>query len=101
MDSGYFSAKAAEGLEELGFDPYMATERQKHQAQRRRGVPAARRPEAMAAKVQSAAGQALYARRKVIVEPVFGQIKGRAASAASAAWVGEDQRRMAFGVPDA
>ena len=29
----------------------------------------------MAAKVRSPVGHALYARRKVIVEPVFGQIK--------------------------
>ena len=29
----------------------------------------------MAAKVRTPAGKALYARRKVIVEPVFGQIK--------------------------
>jgi hypothetical protein len=29
----------------------------------------------MAAKVRAPAGKALYARRKVIVEPVFGQIK--------------------------
>ncbi len=29
----------------------------------------------MAAKVRTPAGRALYARRKVIVEPVFGQIK--------------------------
>ena len=32
--------------------------------------------ERMAAKVNTPAGRALYARRKVIVEPVFGQIKG-------------------------
>jgi hypothetical protein len=31
--------------------------------------------ERMAAKVRTPAGKALYARRKVIVEPVFGQIK--------------------------
>ena len=31
--------------------------------------------ERMAAKVRTSAGKALYARRKVIVEPVFGQIK--------------------------
>ena len=31
--------------------------------------------ERMAAKVRSALGHALYARRKVIVEPVFGHIK--------------------------
>ena len=30
----------------------------------------------MAAKVRTPEGRALYARRKVIVEPVFGQIKG-------------------------
>ena len=30
----------------------------------------------MAAKVRTSEGKALYARRKVIVEPVFGQIKG-------------------------
>ena len=29
----------------------------------------------MAAKVRTSEGKALYARRKVIVEPVFGQIK--------------------------
>ena len=29
----------------------------------------------MAAKVRTPAGRALYARRKVIVEPVFGEIK--------------------------
>ena len=31
--------------------------------------------ERMAAKVRTPEGKALYARRKVIVEPVFGQIK--------------------------
>ena len=31
--------------------------------------------ERMAAKVRTSQGRALYARRKVIVEPVFGQIK--------------------------
>lgn len=77
MDSGFYSEAAARELEALGFDPYMATGRQKHHE------PAAVPPgggatarERMAAKVATAAGQALYARRKVIVEPVFGQIKG-------------------------
>jgi hypothetical protein len=37
---------------------------------------AATAKEKMAAKLRTPAGQALYARRKVIVEPVFGQIKG-------------------------
>jgi transposase len=31
-DSGYFSDKAVSGLEALGLDPYIATERQKHHA---------------------------------------------------------------------
>lgn len=76
-DSGYYSAAAAQRLEELGFDPYMATERQRHQA-RPQGeeAPAATAKERMAAKVRTPEGRALYARRKVIVEPVFGQIKG-------------------------
>jgi transposase len=76
-DSGYYSAKAAEGLEALGLAPYMATERQRHHA----AAPAASgtattAKEAMATKLRSAVGRALYALRKVIVEPVFGQIKG-------------------------
>jgi len=79
MDSGFYSATAAQALEELGFEPYMATRRQKHHepatAAAAGGRDATAR-ERMAAKVASAAGQALYARRKVIVEPVYGQIKG-------------------------
>jgi hypothetical protein len=54
----------------------MATGRQRHHA------PEAQEPEPpitakdrMAAKVRTPAGKALYARRKVIVEPVFGQSK--------------------------
>ena len=63
-------------MEQLGFDPYMATERQ------RRHAPEAESPdrlataqERMAAKVRTPEGRAVYTRRKVIVEPVFGQIK--------------------------
>jgi transposase len=75
-DSGYYSAAAAAAVEQLGFDPYMATARQRHYA------PEAESPallataqERMAAKVRTLEGRAVYARRKVIVEPVFGQIK--------------------------
>jgi transposase len=75
-DSGYYSEAAAAAVEQLGFAPYMATGRQRHQ------VPEAEVAEApttakerMAAKVQSPEGRALYAKRKVIVEPVFGQSK--------------------------
>jgi transposase len=76
LDNGYYSAAAVAALETLGFDPYIATERQRHQ------MPQTEAPETpatvqerMAAKVRTPAGKALYARRKVIVEPVFGQIK--------------------------
>jgi transposase len=82
LDSGYYSEKAAEGMQKAGFDPYMATGRQKHN----QGKPAATSGEAlpekvtakekMQAKVNTAEGQKLYAQRKTIVEPVFGQIKG-------------------------
>jgi transposase len=75
-DSGYYSEAAAVAVEQSGFDPYMATGRQRHYA------PEAEVPEPpvtatdrMAAKVQTPEGRAVYARRKVIVEPVFGQIK--------------------------
>jgi len=76
LDNGYYSEAAVEALETLGFDPYIATGRQQHH------VPQAEAPELpstvqerMAAKVRTPEGKALYARRKVIAEPVFGQIK--------------------------
>jgi transposase len=82
LDSGYFSEKAVAGMEQESFDPYMATGRQKHN----QGKVVATTPEAlpknatakekMQAKVGTAEGQKIYARRKTIVEPVFGQIKG-------------------------
>jgi transposase len=76
LDSGYYSETAVQRLEALGFDPYMATERQRHHALPPEALEApATAKEHMAAKVRTPEGQALYARRKVIVEPVFGQIK--------------------------
>jgi len=75
-DSGYYSAAAAAAVEQRGFDPYMATERHHHHAPgAERTDPPATAQERMAAKVRTPEGRALYARRKVIVEPVFGQIK--------------------------
>jgi hypothetical protein len=128
LDSGYYSEAAAQGMEDAGFDPYIATGRQKHHAveseaaevavpetvepktgaatvsvatvlvaaalvvphaaealphtqaalgtRASASAPAATAKEKMAAKLRTPAGRALYARRKVIVEPVFGQIKG-------------------------
>jgi transposase len=75
--SGYYSEKAARDVAALGLDPYMATERQRHHAPAgTASATATTAKEAMAAKLRSAGGRALYALRKVIVEPVFGQIKG-------------------------
>lgn len=81
LDTGYFSQDAVAGLEALGFDPYMATGRQRHHAPAEAVAPAPLSAEAtakehMAAKVRTPLGKALYAARKAIVEPVFGQIKG-------------------------
>jgi transposase len=82
LDSGYYSEKAAHGMEAEGFDPHMATGRQKHNQGQAALATAAELPptasakEKMQAKLKTAAGQKLYAQRKTIVEPVFGQIKG-------------------------
>jgi len=76
MDNGYYSEAAVVALETLGFDPYIATGRQRHQTpEAESSDPPATAQERMAAKVRTPAGRAVYARRKVIVEPVFGQIK--------------------------
>jgi transposase len=80
LDSGYFGEEAVGGLENQGMDPYMAVGRQKHHAAPVAVVapePGAKlsTKEKMAQKLRSASGKVLYAARKHIVEPVFGQIK--------------------------
>jgi transposase len=76
LDNGYYSAAAVQALETLGFDPYMSTGRQPHHTpEATASDPPATAKERMAAKVRTPEGRALYARRKIIVEPVFGQIK--------------------------
>jgi len=76
LDNGYYSEAAVAALETLGFDPYIATGRQGHHApQAEAPEEPATAQERMAAKLRTPAGKALYTRRKVIVEPVFGQIK--------------------------
>src|ERR1044071_7215845 len=84
-DSGYCSEKNLEHLETAGesrqpVKVYVATGKQKHGEHRRpcpRGpLPKnATRVERMKRKLQTKAGRAVYAARKTIVEPVFGQIK--------------------------
>lgn len=81
-DNGYFSEEAVSELEAEGFDPHIATGRQKHHTAE---SPAAEADltqattlsvkERMAQKLRSATGKQIYAARKAIVEPVFGQIK--------------------------
>ena len=79
-DTGYFSEKAIEGLEEMGMDPHVATGRQKHNetpepAVKGEAASTASAREKMRLKLQTATGKLLYAARKHVVEPVFGQIK--------------------------
>jgi transposase len=78
-DSGYCSEKNLEHLENQGIDAYVATERHKHGEQKacKRGpLPTgSTRVDRMRRKVQTKTGAAIYAARKSIVEPVFGQIK--------------------------
>ncbi len=84
-DSGYCSEKNLGHLETADkaghkIDAYIATGKQKHGAYRQpcpRGpLPQqATRVERMKRKLQTKAGRAVYAARKTMVEPVFGQIK--------------------------
>jgi len=79
-DAGYCSTANIEASEERRLDAYVSTSRQEHGKRPRpsRG-PAPRDLDArgrMDRKLRSKAGQAIYALRKTIVEPVFGQIKG-------------------------
>jgi len=76
LDHGYDSESATQALEEMGFDPYMAAGRVPHHGAPPEAPEAPRTAkERMAAQVRSEPGRELYARRKVIVEPVFGQSK--------------------------
>jgi hypothetical protein len=79
-DSGYCSTSNIEACEQRGLNAYISISRQQHDQRPRpsRG-PAPRDLGArgrMARKFRSVAGQAVYALRKTIVEPVFGQTKG-------------------------
>ena len=84
-DSGYCSEQNLEKLDseenpERRIEGYVATERQKHEEYKQpcpRGpLPqGATRVDRMKRKLKTKAGKAVYAARKAIVEPVFGQIK--------------------------
>jgi transposase len=78
-DAGYCSEENIRALETKGIEPFIATGRQKHGATRPspRGRPQKDMTprQRMARKLLTTRGQKTYSRRKVIAEPVFGQIK--------------------------
>lgn len=79
-DAGYFSEENIRITGEHGLDPYIATGRFKHTEP---PAPAPKGPipkdatpkQRMARKLKTKQGHAVYARRKAIVEPVFGQLQ--------------------------
>jgi len=79
-DSGYCSEENLKYLVKRRMEGFVATEKQKHGERRepcKRGpLPKdASRVERMERKLKTKVGAAVYARRKCMVEPVFGQIK--------------------------
>jgi transposase len=79
-DAGYWSETNHQALLDAKVDGYIATGRLKHNEE----IPAAPRgpipkdatpKQRMARKLRTKTGRAVYARRKVIPEPVFGQMK--------------------------
>jgi hypothetical protein len=79
-DCGYCSEENFRAAARKKVDLYVATGKQKHN-QSRQPSPRGRIPKSatlvdrMRRKLTTVAGRAIYARRKTIVEPVFGQIK--------------------------
>jgi IS5 family transposase len=79
-DSGYTSDASLKAMEQAEVDAYLALARDKHHPRPgpcpRGPLPqGATRTERMRRKLQTKVGRAIYATRKAIVEPVFGQIK--------------------------
>jgi transposase len=79
-DSGFYSEANVTYLEGEEIDPYIATERLKHHeeipdAPRGRCPQEMTAKQRMARKLRTKRGRERYARRKGMVEPVFGQVK--------------------------
>lgn len=79
-DSGYCSEENLRKAAKKRIDLYVATGKQRHnrmtpESPRGRIPKSATRVERMKRKLMTKAGRAIYALRKTIVEPVFGQIK--------------------------
>lgn len=78
-DTGYFSAANVQRASCRGVDPYVAIKRAKHGVKEPDETCAKDDSckEQMRAKLSTDKGAKVYSRRKVIVEPPFGQIKNR------------------------
>ena len=79
-DAGYYSEANATDLERRGIEAYLATERLKHHekvvAAPRGRIPAGlSAKQRMARKLRTKRGREMYARRKGMIEPIFGQLK--------------------------
>jgi len=79
-DAGYFSAANTQTVTDAGMDPFIATQRLKHNKEipaRPKGrTPGDLTPkQLMARKLRTKKGAETYRKRKWMVEPVFGQIK--------------------------
>ena len=79
-DAGYYSAKAVDGLYDLGVDPFVAPEKTRHgrvlEPAPRGRIPQGLSPrDRMRRKLRTKRGRERYALRMETVEPVFGQIK--------------------------
>jgi transposase len=80
-DSGYYSESNVKFAEDKNIDAYIATKKNKHSdsiPKTHRGRPPKDLTvqEKMARKLRTKKGRETYSKRKSIVEPVFGQIKG-------------------------
>jgi transposase len=79
-DAGYYSETNATDLVSRGIEPYLATERLKHH-EKVASAPRGRIPKGlsakqrMARKLRTKKGRATYAKRKGMIEPIFGQLK--------------------------
>ena len=79
-DAGYYSETNATDLKSRGIEPYLATERLKHN-EKVAAAPRGRIPEGlsakqrMARKLRTKTGREMYAKRKGMIEPIFGQLK--------------------------
>jgi transposase len=80
IDSGYYSEANTSALEQRNVDPHIATERLKHNEEippvpRGRIAKNQSAKQRMARKLRTKKGREVYAKRKGIIEPIFGQLK--------------------------